>query len=91
MTAYYPACFDSARQYSLWISAARISPEGIDGATYCTDCTQEHKDEMVEAGRCMFPWVVFHRGERNKGELKGYRSQYQPQRRYKTSRKKVTA
>lgn len=53
-----PVCFDSRRQYALWLEAARRRPPG--GSVYCADCTPEYQQRMVAQGRCAHPRTTFH-------------------------------
>lgn len=55
----YPACFGTESRYAAWLKKwehrwTRRSPSG-----FCHDCTPEYQREMVDAGRCAFPNVVF--------------------------------
>jgi len=54
----FPRCFDSRRQYELWVEAARRSHPG--GSSYCADCAVEHQQRMVASQRCAHPRVTFH-------------------------------
>lgn len=51
MNDYYPLCFSSAKQYEEWKTLAiRSAFKGSAG--YCTDCTPEYQDAMIEQRRC---------------------------------------
>lgn len=58
MTQPFPRCFDSYRQYKLWMDAARRSTPGK--SSYCTDCTVQYQQCMVATQRCAHPGVTFH-------------------------------
>ncbi|HRO59435.1 MAG TPA: hypothetical protein PK177_09765 [Burkholderiaceae bacterium] len=53
-----PECFDSEEVWHEWKKAARISPVPVLHG-YCHDCTVDHRDAMVEAGRCAWPNTEF--------------------------------
>lgn len=67
VTGMYPPCFESMRQYHDWIDAADPElgsqpPARKDWPhepNYCRDCTAEHRNEMRQAGLCLFPETVF--------------------------------
>lgn len=48
---WFPACFDSLRDYLMWKEASR-STHG-----YCNDCSTAYRVEMQEQGRCNPVWV----------------------------------
>jgi hypothetical protein len=55
---YYPACFNSAREYSEWRLLLRQSRESMR-VGYCYDCTPDYKMEMMCEGRCEHPETQF--------------------------------
>lgn len=54
----FPRCFDTRRQYELWVEAARRSHPG--GSSYCTDCSAEYQRRMIACQRCAHPSTTFH-------------------------------
>ena len=52
-----PRCFNSRRQFDLWMEAARRSQPG--GSSYCTDCSTEYQQRMITRGRCAYPTTTF--------------------------------
>jgi hypothetical protein len=69
--ADYPKCFGSRKQYSEWVKFARLS-HPHPNHSFCEDCTQEYKTEMVKQNRCEFPEVVFKKTR--DGGFEGFRS-----------------
>lgn len=63
-----PACFDSQKSWGIYKVLSQLT--AINGHTYCTDCTPEHRDAMIAAGRCAFPGTTF---ARNNGVMVGRR------------------
>lgn len=53
-----PRCFDSRRQYELWVEVARCSHPG--GSSYCTDCSAQYQRRMIASQRCAYPGTMFH-------------------------------
>lgn len=55
-----PRCF-SLREYKDWLAAARAFPGGKGRTTtnVCLDCSPTYQAEMIAAGRCDHPNVVF--------------------------------
>lgn len=51
-----PLCA-TAEEYAGWLRAARAYPPGVAG--FCEDCTPAHKAEMIRAGKCEHPDVMF--------------------------------
>jgi hypothetical protein len=49
-----PECFDSDRQWQLWVEPARIAPPEPSMGV-CEDCTQEYQAKMTAQGRCVNP------------------------------------
>lgn len=58
MRRAFPRCFDTRRQYELWVEAAHRSSLGRN--SYCTDCTAEHQRRMGAQRRCGHPATAFH-------------------------------
>lgn len=54
-----PKCFESQRQFRLWLQAA--SPMPLSG--FCADCTPAHQESMMLQGRCHFPDTSWSRDE----------------------------
>lgn len=52
-----PRCFDSQAQWNAYREVAEFSAG--DGFTFCSDCTPDHKQLMVQLGRCAHPLVKF--------------------------------
>ena len=52
-----PRCFNSRRQYDLWMESARIVKPA--GSSYCTDCSLEYQRLMIAQGRCAHPATMF--------------------------------
>lgn len=57
MNLSVPRCFNSHRQFELWLDAARQSPP--DSSSYCTDCTLEYRQRMITQNRCAYPKTKF--------------------------------
>ena len=55
---YYPACFNSSREFSQWQLLLRLSRESMR-VGYCYDCTPDYKMEMMCEGRCEHPETQF--------------------------------
>ena len=74
-----PKCFDTAKQFTGWVAAARMS-KPIPAHSYCEDCTPEYQAKMIVEGRCMYPGTLFHRssadmkGQKPDGDWVGRRS-----------------
>ena len=49
-----PECFDTDRQWQLWVEPARIAPPELHMG-FCEDCTQEYQAKMTVQGRCANP------------------------------------
>lgn len=67
-----PRCF-SQEAWLLWLEAARsaLPPRnGLREHRWCSDCTPEYKQKMVDAKRCAHPEVLFRVDE--DGFLEGY-------------------
>lgn len=52
-----PPCFDTRRQWEKYHTLAMIS--GSSSFNFCTDCTPEHRDQMIRERRCKFPGTTF--------------------------------
>jgi len=65
-----PQCFESRRQYELWLEVARRSNPGDSG--YCTDCTVAYKRQMMAQARCAYPNTTFH--DIGFGVIEGHRA-----------------
>jgi hypothetical protein len=47
---WYPSCFNSYKQYTEWRKYANYT--GVNGRSYCIDCTRKYKYEMGLEKRC---------------------------------------
>ena len=54
-----PPCFRNQEQWNQYREAAVYS--AANGFTFCSDCTQERRDEMIKQHRCTHPQTVFYR------------------------------
>ncbi len=54
-----PPCFDSQKQWNLYRPAAVYSAG--NGFNFCSDCTKERKEDMINQGRCRWPGTTFSR------------------------------
>ena len=52
-----PRCFQSPEDATRWQRSARYAPAG--SSSFCVDCTPGFQREMVKAGLCDHPDVVF--------------------------------
>jgi hypothetical protein len=78
--ADYPKCFGNRKQFTEWVKFARFS-HPHPNHSYCEDCTQEFKTEMLKQGRCEFPEVKFKKcrdggfeGVRSAAEIKALKA-----------------
>jgi hypothetical protein len=58
MSASFPVCFESRRQYGRWRETAQHEKPG--SSRYCTDCLADYQKRMIVAGRCAHPATTFH-------------------------------
>jgi len=63
----FPKCFNSRKEYFIWLKAARVKPSPRFG--FCTDCTIAYKEKMALEGRCSYASVFFVRSK--EGGLEG--------------------
>lgn len=52
-----PACYKNQKEWDMYREVANYSAG--DGFTFCTDCTPEHKADMMRQGRCKFVNTAF--------------------------------
>ena len=57
-----PKCFDTAKQFTGWVAAARMS-KPIPAHSYCEDCTPDFQAKMIREKRCQYPGTLFHKAE----------------------------
>jgi hypothetical protein len=65
--ALYPPCFESLTQYRAWVDSTDPElgsepPPRKDWPgepNYCRDCNRGNRNNMRQAGRCLFPDTVF--------------------------------
>lgn len=61
-TTCKPRCFETREQWieyqRLWQSSYR-SVKPMPKVNICRDCTPEHRDKMIDEGRCVHPETVF--------------------------------
>lgn len=65
-----PRCFNSYKEFKLWVTAARGAHPTL-GHSYCEDCTPTYRDQMIAENRCGYPEVTF---KVVQGEFVGRRS-----------------
>jgi hypothetical protein len=53
-----PACFDSGRQWTLWLQPARLMPPD-PVAGFCEDCEVSYQQRMIKEKRCCNPNYKF--------------------------------
>lgn len=55
-----PLCFTSPEQFAAWQRLiAECDPEEALRGDYCTDCTPEYQQRMIDEGRCAHPETTF--------------------------------
>jgi len=57
-----PKCFDTAKQFTGWVAAARMS-HPAPAHSYCEDCTPDFQAKMIRENRCQYPGTLFHKSE----------------------------
>ena len=78
----HPPCFDSLESYRCWLDACdNADATGVPlpkrrhfpkEPNYCRECSREHRNEMRQQGRCLFPSTRFvEEGEGEETELVG--------------------
>lgn len=70
MARYHPKCFDDAKQFTGWVSYARLA-KPAPAHSFCEDCTPEFQSKMILEKRCMYPGTLFHKSD---GDWVGRRS-----------------
>ena len=69
-----PPCFstdDEWREYVVANVLSRDKKSKVPVIDYCRDCTTQHKDSMMAAGRCIHPETVFIYSDRHQGDVIG--------------------
>lgn len=77
----HPPCFDTVKSYHDWLEALENTKQiGVPvpprkkwpgEPNYCYDCSNEHRNRMRAAGRCLFPSTMFIAGKDDPDELVG--------------------
>lgn len=67
-----PLCFPTPEAYGRWREWARACKAGINGDSYCADCTPGYQQRMANAGKCEHPDTSFKLDD--DGEVRGYRA-----------------